>query len=172
MSDHVHAWNEEPLTPGQIRAYRNCDVCGLQDSKLLQSKHPQHPGTQWQVTTPCIEPIPETITWEEFKADLAANGFEHRGVASNQYRSLPFVYAEGNPDDWRVGIEWHDSSIAIRREPTFNIKAPETLERGYALVLQWLRARHYHPRKYPSYQSTGMKTVLIDRDCGDDDEWD
>lgn len=147
---------------------RDCPVCGLYDSRRQNPERERHlvPHGNWKVTTPCIEPVPERVTFEAFIADLTAHDID----ILNPKRSIA-PHAMGHPGNWRVGFKRYLQNDEVRLDPAIEIKAPLDLEHGWAALLRWLRARHYDMYTHRNYESTNVHglTVSHPRDSFDDD---
>jgi len=71
---------------------------------------------QWKVTTPCIEPAPDTMTYQAFMDDLRAHDCEP------VLRSLCGTpYAMGHPGKWQVGLLWITCRGGRRLEPAIEV---------------------------------------------------
>ena len=155
-----HQWVVPPnADPGSYWEDRDCPVCGLRDSKIRNRQATEF-GGMWRVTTPCIEPPPPSMSFDDLLADLKAHGLGQSEV-----------YAVGNPKCWAIGfrrMRGRDEKL----EPDIRIVPPQTLEHGWSELVRWLRARQYAPDTFAMYKSTTGNdgfTLAHGCDCGDDD---
>lgn len=167
----AHQWINKKVAEGATWDERDCPLCGLHDqrkrSDMKQIKGKTvfvpTPEAPWGVTTPCIEPVPESITYEAFMADLK----EHDCLPGpRSFMGTP--HAMGHPGKWRVGLRTTSIRGGAELKPAIEV---EDLERGWTLLLRWIRARQYLLTMH-RYESTGVHGMTIAHDtcgCCDDD---
>lgn len=129
---------------------RRCSVCGLDDLRLHNRSEP-HTRNNWEVTSPCIELVPDTVSYEDLVRELA----EH------DVRAKPWVV--GVPGDWKVGF-----FVSTFPYPSLEAKAPQTLEHGFAKLLRWIRARQYNVNRYSQFYEMERRANYV-CPCADDD---
>ena len=127
--EREHAWIIETENPHPMWEERTCAVCELKDQR---SRDRRPPRSDWEVTTPCIEPVPDTVTYEALLAELALHNVKEQ----------PHVM--GHPGSWHIGFFIGRGRVY----PSYWIEAPRTLEHGFAKLLRWVRARQYNVRLY------------------------
>ena len=123
--EREHAWAPPRGKRHDIWELRVCSVCDLEDARRWDG------SSAWEVTTPCIEPVPSGVTFRALKAELRRH----------KVRDRPLVV--GAPGHWYVGfslgtIEWHQ----------YPSLPASTIKEGFALLLRWIRARHYDVTRY------------------------
>lgn len=128
MSTHEHQWVERTKDPHPYWRDRDCAVCHLHDMRVREpSGH--GPRDEWSVTTPCIEPVPERVSFDVLQAEL------------KQHKVKESPHAVGHPGKWCVGL-WIGGS-----HPYPMIQVPD-LDLGWAELLRWVRARQYNVHRY------------------------
>lgn len=140
-----HEWKELPRDEG--RRERVCESCGLGDVR-------DRNGT-WSVKTPCIEPVPERVSYEALIAELAAHPVEVElsyGVRRLQTFEQQ-IRCEGVPGKWKVGLTGAKTLFVFSSPLDSGFWTPEfaELELGFARLLRDLRARGYDPYKHSEY---------------------
>ena len=143
-----HQWASKSAPPGSRWQERHCPVCGLWDRRHAERKVGSN-GHGWQVTLPCIEPVPERVEYHELFLEL----FEHR------VQLKPICV--GVPGDWTVGFDQSEGVLV----PKVKIFAPDTLEHGFAALLRWIRVRRYDPR---CFSDIGQRLRQADRSADQD----
>lgn len=142
-----HSWKELPRD--EVRRERVCLTCGLGDVRIRTR------DDTWCVTTPCIEPVPERVTYEALVAELAAHPVEVE-ISWGIRRRETFdkkIHCEGVPGKWRVGLTGAKHLFVFRSPLDRAFWTPEyaELELGFARLLRDLRARDYNPFTYSEY---------------------
>ena len=163
-NERPHAWVYVPKIPldGDWE-YRDCPHCGLQDSRAPSFNNHNR---EWRVTTPCIIPVPENLTFDTLCTELKEHG--RLGCERNEahYNLRPYVM--GWPGKWSIGFIVYGEGGKTMLVPDLHA---ETLEQGWALLLRWLRAREYSPEAHRHYESTNVNWRIIkEPSCPHDDD--
>jgi len=127
-----HAWVD--TTDYSTKPYwerRRCPVCELEDMRLHDRSKPCARNA-WEVTTPCIEPVKESVSYDELVAELKQYGVRER------------PYCMGVPGKWIVGFRTGQGSVC----PMIEVQAIQTLDHGFARLVRWVRARQYRVNQY------------------------
>ncbi len=143
-----HDW-EATLDNG-VRRERRCRLCEVPDWSINDSP--------WRVRTPCIEPVPERVSYEELKAEIrlnVAHEYKHRLLVER-------IQCVGVPGRWRVGLAVAGDGIWPSRKEPF-----KDMEVGFAELLRYLRARQFDPYKYSDLR---YNEQLAHHDCPFDDD--
>jgi hypothetical protein len=133
-----------------VRKDRRCELCEISEFSIRDSP--------WQVTTPCIEPVPERVSYEELVAEIRAN------VADERLREqlVGRVQCIGVPGQWRVGLFVGGGSVWPFRNKPF-----QDMEVGFARLLRYLRGRQFNPDSDSDLQYAAR---LAHHDCPCDDD--
>ena len=138
-----HAWEPVIENPHPMWEERTCAVCGLKDMRA-RDRHP--PRGDWEVTTPCIEPVPDTVTYDALLAELTEHGVKER------------PYVMGHPGSWCVGFFIGLGAVY----PSIHVESPLALEHGFAQLLRLIRARQYNVHRY---SDIGYQRQLANYTC-------
>lgn len=128
-----HQWEKKESYKDSPYEERYCPVCELEEKRSHEGKRP------WKVDTPCIEPVPSSVTYEALIKEIAEVVMDPR--AALDLRRL--VHCAGVPGAWYVGIATGDGYVLPHRTEKF-----KELNEGFAALLRWLRARQFDPYKY------------------------
>jgi hypothetical protein len=129
-----HQWIEKPGHQDSIFDERKCSVCFLDDRRMRRDAKYAQFHKDWGVTTPCIEPVPDHVSKEEFLKEL------------EQHRVRQWPLLVGLPGDWQIGFSIGSGGYHLY--PTIKTDLPE---HGFSLLLIWLRARQYDVRRYSDF---------------------
>lgn len=148
-----HEWKDQSYSPDSFLEERICRVCDLTDRRLRNVANPF-----WQVTTPCIEPVPDLVRFEDLMEELRAHGV----------RETPM--AIGHPGNWQIGFALLQQKSLNRHGtcPRIPIAGNDTLEHGWARLMRWIRARQYSVNMYSTFFDQYKLHNRSDDDCGDD----
>jgi hypothetical protein len=151
-----HVW--EPMPEYEFSPYerRRCPVCHLDDSRNKDDGtwFPHASNLKWKVTTPCIEPVPEKISYHCFVEEVFSAVADKRRAQELVGR----IRCIGVPGSWSVGIVV-DGRVTYPEHKELH----KDYEVGFAEVLRWLRARQFDPYKYSDLH---YRERLADRsDC-------
>lgn len=129
-----HDWVE--VSDNGVREDRRCKLCGVPDNRIRKSP--------WQVTTPCIEPVPDKVSYQALIAEIKVQlpqEYAHKQLIGR-------IVCHGVPGNWQVGFSTYMSTYPHQKDGF------RELEHGFASVLRYLRARQFDPYKYSdlSYQ--------------------
>jgi hypothetical protein len=151
-----HDWETVPQYEGSPYEGRLCSRCHLADSRSKDDGTwlPGADTLKWKVTTPCIESVPEKISYHRLVEEIFSALPDKRKAQElvNRIRCI------GVPGKWAVGI-------VVNGHVTYpEIKEPfKDYDYGFAEVLRWLRARQFDPYKYSDLH---YRERLADRsDC-------
>lgn len=149
-----HDWREIPETCADYER-RGCPVCGLTDRRKKQE--------EWKVTWPCIEPVPEEISFGRLYEELSM----HPAVVwqpSTGSRKMSFerhILCHGRPGNWHVGLSKGDGypyvfdSIRLVCGGLMHwppaARGVKKLAIGYADLLRAMRARRYNPQTLSNF---------------------
>lgn len=132
VSEFEHQWEPKPTAPNSLFQERFCPVCELRDRRVVKRKSGDTVHG-WQVFTPCIEPVPESVEYQDLILELIEHGVHLR------------PWCIGAPGEWTVGF-------VVDRDrkpyPAIKLKTHENLEHGYARLTRWIRARTYRADLY------------------------
>lgn len=148
--ERKHQWVDVSEKPDSYWETRRCLICELQDMRLRDRSKP-HSRNKWEVSTPCIEPVPDTISFEELKRELAEHNVSEK------------PWAVGHPGKWTVGFY-----MGTFPYPMLDAKGRETLEHGFAKLLRWVRARQYNLNRYSRFEEERRRANYV-HPCEDDD---
>lgn len=136
-----HAWQDVPQYEGSPYEERLCPACGLKDGRNRDDGTwlPHAENLKWKVATPCIEPVPDKISYHRLVEEIFSV-FEDKRKAQELVNRIRCI---GVPGSWAVGI-------VINGHVTYpEVKVPfKDYDSGFAEVLRWLRARQFDPYKY------------------------
>lgn len=147
-----HSWKDSSSQPDSVWEERTCDVCGLKDERLRDQKL-KHANCKWKVTTPCIELPPSKVSYKELSTEL------------KQHKVTQLPLAIGVPGNWQIGFTLTSNDNGRDVCPSIQAK---TLEKGFAELLRWIRARQYDPYMYSDF-SRAQSHFSYKCPCGDDD---
>ncbi len=170
-----HVWSPVKQYEGSPYEERLCSVCLLKDGRNKDNGtfHRDAEALKWYVTTPCIEPVPDSIDFDALIVELAANPVSIQ-IDYGMVRTRTFddaVFCTGRPGAWRVGLylttdglfpERPDRKLADRQAPY------PTIERASAELLRWMRARQYDPYMYSDLRRRVEMDRTRDSCCHDD----
>lgn len=125
-----HAWKTKPGKPHSYWEERLCKVCQLEDMRV-RDRSELGPRHDWSITTPCIEPVPENVSYQEFAKELK----EHMVCKD------PLLV--GVPGKWYIGF-----SIGSGGYHLYPYIETDTVEHGFSTLLKWVRARQYNLYRY------------------------
>ncbi len=148
-----HQWVDVSEKPETYLENRRCLICELED---VRHRDPvgRHYRNDWKVETPCIEPVSKTVSYEDLVRELA----------ENKVRAKPWVV--GVPGDWTVGFFIGGNEIFPF--PMLVVKAPKTIEHGFAKLLRWVRARQYVLGRYSQFDEMCRRAHTSHCCCDDD----
>jgi hypothetical protein len=136
-----HAWQPVSQYEGSPYEERLCPTCGLKDARSKDDGTwlPGADTLKWKVTTPCIEPVPEKISYHRLVEEIFL-GLSDKRKAQELVNRIRCI---GVPGKWAVGI-------VINGHVTYpEVKEPfKDYDYGFAEVLRWLRVRQFDPYKY------------------------
>lgn len=146
-----HSWVANDTHP--YWEQRRCSVCHLEDLRIWPERQERDDCTSnhWREKRGCIEPVPDSITYEDLLAEMSAA--ELRQGAG---RFLLMPHAQGRPGQWTVSFASSAPHLTVA-----------TLEEGWAELLRWLRVRGFD-------QSEVRNRIAADQRaeserCNDDD---
>lgn len=148
-----HQWNEPfSISASYLWEERVCKICGLKDRRYKTA------GASWEIRTPCIEPVPDLVRFEDLMEELRAH----------EVRETPM--AIGHPGNWQIGFALLRQKNLNRHGtcPKIPITGDDTLEHGWAQLLRWIRARQYSVSKYSDF--SGQYEWHNRQDLNDDDD--
>ncbi len=151
-----HQWEELKRDKDSDIRERHCAVCDLTTRQDLRAaKYHKDRGTydekkSWSVHTPCIEPVPERVSYEDLVKELKAHPAKVWNTYGGGKVTKTFedrIHCMGVPGRWRVGFST-ERSVSPYHSPFAE------LELGFAWILRYMRARQYDPYLYSdlSYQ--------------------
>lgn len=151
-----HVWESKPEYEGSPYERRRCAVCHLDDGRNKNDGTwlPHAENLKWRVTTPCIEPVPEKISYHLLVEEIFS-AFSDKRKAQDLLNRIRCI---GVPGNWAVGI------VISGRVTYPEVKEPfKDYDYGFAEVLRWLRARQFDPYRYSDLH---YRERLADRsDC-------
>lgn len=142
-----HQWQKKDSYSGSPYDERLCPVCKLEDMRTKSGDMYRKKNDGWKVSTPCIEPVPERVDFDQLIDELNAHPVQVQ-VDHGIRRIRTFdevVFCKGRPGKWRVGLDLFEGVFPEDHKVTYL-----TLEMGYAALLRWMRARQYNPYLYSS----------------------
>lgn len=122
-----HSWIIKTENPHPYWEERHCPTCLLHDMRV-RDRSTDGPRRDWGVVVPCIEPVPDQVSYGDLVRDIREHGVKER----------PLAY--GVPGDWTVGFSLGGRG---RVYPSFHATAPRTLEYAFADLTRWIRVRRY-----------------------------
>lgn len=151
-----HVWVYKPIKePTQTWEERHCPECDLKDERRHdiseRDRGRTHHGN-WQVTTPCIEPVPSSVDYATLEVELKAHDVRE------------YVQAIGRPGAWIIGFGLGGSG----EYNVYPLIEAKDLDHGFALLLRWMRVRQYNVDRYSNFSyARGLANSTC---CGDDDD--
>lgn len=156
-----HDWEMLSQYEGSPYEDRLCRVCHLKDGRNKDDGTwlPHAENLKWKVTTPCIEPVPEKISYHRLVEEIFA-GVQGKRMAQDLVDKIRCI---GVPGRWSVGI-------VINGHVTYpEVKDPyKDFEAGFAEMLRWLACRQFDPYKYSDLHYREQLAYSRDNCCGDD----
>lgn len=140
-----HQWQKKDSYHGSPYDERVCPVCKLEDMRSKHGDMHRKKNDGWKVSTPCIEPVPDRVEFDELVTELNAHPVQVE-INPGIRRMKTFddvVFCKGRPGRWRVGLDLFDGVFPDDYKVTHL-----TLELGFAALLRWMRARQYNPYLY------------------------
>ncbi len=150
-----HEWREVHEHSEGFEA-RGCSICGLRDRKQKDER--------WAVDWSCIRPVPEEISYEDLRDELAQHSPHiwrpHTGIRQMSFSGN--ILCHGVPGRWYIGLSKGDGFPYVfrdlklyRGELVFwpiGGRGVAKLEQGFALLLRAMRARCYNPYLRSEYR--------------------
>lgn len=159
-----HQWKKS--FENEDREERECALCQLTDHRRKRGSMWAEPSG-WKIATPCIEPVPERVSFDELVNELKENPREVE-IEYGIKRIKTFddlVLCIGRPGKWRVGLSFFDGLFPDKYGVTY-----QTLEEAYSALLRWMRARNYNPYLYSDlYRMQESARVRASSAAYDDD---
>lgn len=144
MQGPPHVWIKLMIPRDAKVQKRYCPTCQLCDSR----PNVPHPNENhgWQVYTPCILPVPETIDEESFRLKLIEHGVTHRYAI--QETAMGSV----------IGFKMEDETLY----PKLKIMPKQTVEHAFSRLLRWVKARYYVISRYkdPSFDEEVLQPPI------------
>lgn len=157
----LHLWRSVKQYEGSPYKQRECPVCGLKDTCSASTSDALLDNGElgWKVTTPCIEPVPITISYSRLLREI----FDHIGSERDAQLLVGRIRCVGIPGKWQVGLYVANGVTYPHRDMPFT-----DIDQGFAELLRWLRARQFDPYKYSDLRYS-ESLAKHDSCCGDDD---